>query len=154
MSLGSLAPVCAIASLIIAWSSRVRELGRKVALDQSRLGLLLVGQLRPAAVAKLLRGIQPSLALTAQHRDLIIRAFLGRLLELGQDHPKRSGTLALSGLQGGVRIAAQLLCEGHADQDRRDVSGPETGSHEIPSACSSRQATSTRAPRGAAPAGR
>src|SRR5437588_1191463 len=63
----------------------VVELGRQIALDQLCLGLLLVGELRAAAVAELLRGLQPPLALTPEYGHLVGAAFFCRLLKLGQD---------------------------------------------------------------------
>ena len=73
----------------------VVELGREVALDQLGLGLLLVGQLRAPAVAELLGRLEPPLALAAQHRQLVVAALLGGLLELGQHEPERGRALAL-----------------------------------------------------------
>ena len=84
----------------------VVELGGEVALDQLGLGLLLLGELGAAAVAELRRGLQPALALAPEHRQLVVAAVLGRLLELGQHQPQRADALLLAGLHRAGHIAA------------------------------------------------
>ena len=67
----------------------VGQLGGQVGLDDHGLALLAVGELRAAAVAEGARGLEPALALAAQHRELVAVALLGRLLELGEHQPQR-----------------------------------------------------------------
>ena len=98
MSLGAEAPVSAIAAATIASSSSSCELRRQVPCDQLGLGLLLLGELGAAAVAELRGGLQPALALAAQHRELVVAALLGGLLQLGQHQPQRADALLLAGL--------------------------------------------------------
>ena len=78
MSLGSLAPVSAIAAGDDRVELGVVELGGQVALDEPGLGLLALGQLGPAAVAELLGRLEAALALAPQDRQLVAVALLVR----------------------------------------------------------------------------
>ncbi len=60
----------------------VGELGRKVAADQLALRPPRVGQILAPSVAIGACGLEPALALAAEHRQLVVGALLGRLLQL------------------------------------------------------------------------
>ena len=62
----------------------------------SRLGLLAVGELVAAAVAERRRGLQPALALAAQHGELVAVALLRGLLQLGEHEAQRADAILLA----------------------------------------------------------
>ena len=70
----------------------VGELGRQVGADQLRLGLLATGQILAPGLAVGPGSLEPALALAAQHGQLVVGAFLGGLLQLGQHEPQRADT--------------------------------------------------------------
>src|ERR1039458_5055854 len=130
----------------------VVKLGREVAVDQLRLGFLLIGQLGSAGVPEQGRRLQPALAFTPQHAELIGPALLGRLLQLAQHQPQRSDAHLLARLHGVGHVGADLFCDRHLFN--QDSPGAPVTEQLIPSACSSTQLTSTSSPLAAAPAGR
>ena len=96
MSCGLLAPVSAIARGDDRVELGVVELGGQVALDQRRLGLLLLGELGAAAVAELRwRPRAGACARAGAPQARRRRPVLGGLLELGQDQPQRADALFL-----------------------------------------------------------
>ena len=92
----------------------VGQLGRQVGLDHDGLGLLGLGQLRPIAVAERLRGLEAALALTAQDGELVARALLGVLLQLGEHQAQRSDAILLAGLHGRGEIRFDRVGHRHA----------------------------------------
>ena len=113
MSFGDCAPVSATAAATIARSVVVGELGRQVGLDQARLGLLAVGELGAAGVAKRGRGLQAALALAAQDGELVALALLGGLLQLAEDEPQRADTFLLAGPHRGGDVLLDRVDQRH-----------------------------------------
>ena len=112
MSLGPMAPVSATARLDDLPQLVVGELGRQVAADQLGLERSCSRQLGAARVVELLGGVEPALALAAQHGQLVVGAVLGGLLQLGQHQPQRADALLLPRLERGGHVRSQLIGDG------------------------------------------
>ena len=92
-------------------------------------------------------GLEPALALAAQHRKLVVVAVLGGLLQLGQHQAQRADALLLPGLHRAGHVGADLLGDRHYVQDSPGGEVRRQDSQAIPSACSSTHRTSTISPR-------
>ena len=75
-----------------------------------------LGEILAAAVAERALGLGAALALAAQHGELVVRALLGRLLQLGEQHPQRADALALARLHRGDEVALDGLGDAHCVQ--------------------------------------
>jgi len=111
------------------------ELGGHVTLDDPGLGLLAVGELASAGLAELLRGLEPALALAAQHRELVGSAVLGVLLQLGQHQSQGTDALLVAGLHRAGHVGANLIDEAHTF--RIALRFPATGNESRPPAAPS-----------------
>ena len=112
------APTWATAAVTRSAISCVAELRRQVVGDHGRLGDLLGGHLRAAAVGERGRGLAPLLGLGGEHADDVVVAELAGLLaghlgvgDRGEDHPQRRGAHLVAGLDRGGEVGAQTVLE-------------------------------------------
>jgi hypothetical protein len=94
----------------------VGELGGQVRLDRRGLLGLAVGEVVAAVLAVDALGLAAALALAAEHGDLIARALLRVLLELGEHQPQRRSPVAIPGLHGRVDVRSDSFGNLHVLQ--------------------------------------
>src|SRR5215218_2453153 len=87
----------------------VADVGREVRGDEARLVLLLLGELGALALAELPGGVEPALALAAEHGLLVAGALLGVLLELGEHEAERARAVLVTRLERGGEVGLHLI---------------------------------------------
>ncbi len=118
----------------------VGELGGQVGADQLALGLLAAGEILAPAVAEGLGGLETALALAAQHGELVVRALLGGLLQLGEHEPQRPDLVLFPGAHRVLEVGFDLLEDRHALPEKGYAARPDSPELTAPPAAGAAEA--------------